>query len=117
LKFPIIKAIWTSSYVLVTAGYSAILLAAMHQFVDVWRWQRCATIFTWVGANAITLYLVNEVVGFEPFASRFVGGDFASLFDRLVTQGTGSFVTHVLGLVFAVALAGFLYRRKILLRV
>ncbi len=117
LQFPIVKAIWTSSFVLVTAGYSAILLAAMHQIVDVCGWQRWATVFIWVGANAITLYFLNDVLGFEPFAARFTGGDFASLLDRAVTPGTGGFVTHVLGLVFAVLLAGFLYRRKIFLRV
>ncbi|MGD0024553.1 MAG: hypothetical protein ABSC37_07985 [Xanthobacteraceae bacterium] len=117
LQFPIVKAIWTSSFVLVTAGYSAILLAAMHEIVDVWGWRRWATVFIWIGANAITLYFLNDVLGFEPFAARFVGGDFASLLDSVVTPGTGGFVMHVLALAFAVMLAGFLYRRKIFLRV
>jgi hypothetical protein len=36
LQFPIIKAIWTSSFVLVAGGYSAILLAVMYQVIDVW---------------------------------------------------------------------------------
>ena len=117
LQFPIIKAIWTSSFALVTAGYSAILLAAMHQIIDVWGWRRWATVFIWIGANAITLYVINEVLGFAPFVARFLGSDFVSLLDNAVTQGTGGFVMHVLGLVLAVALAGFLYRRKIFLRV
>jgi predicted acyltransferase len=117
LPFPIIKAIWTSSFVLVTAGYSAILLGAMHQIVDLWGWQRWATVFIWIGANAIMLYFLNEVLGFEPFVARFVGADFATFLNQAVTQGAGGFVTHVLGLVFAIALAGFLYRRKVFLRV
>jgi hypothetical protein len=73
-----------------------------------------ATCGTWV---VEPLYLLNEVLGFEPFATRFAGGDFARLLDRAVTQGTGSFVLHLLGLVFAVTLAGFLYSGKIFLRV
>ncbi len=117
VQFPIIKAIWTSSFVLVTAGYSAILLGVLHQVIDVWGRQRWATIFIWIGANAITLYFLNVIFGFVPFASRFVGGDFAGLLDRVVTQGTGGFVMQTLGLVFAVVLAGYLYRRKIFLRV
>ncbi|MGB6540071.1 MAG: hypothetical protein WBF03_04245 [Xanthobacteraceae bacterium] len=117
LLFPIIKSIWTSSFVLVTAGYSAILLAAMHQIVDMWRWQRWATVFIWIGANAIALYFLNEVLGFEPIVARFVGIDFASLLDHAVTQGAGGLVMHTLGLVFAIALAGFLYRRRIFLHV
>ena len=37
--------------------------------------------------------------------------------DRVTTEGTGLFLAHLLGLSFAVALAGFFYRRKIFLRV
>jgi predicted acyltransferase len=117
LQFPIIKAIWTSSFVLVAGGYSAILLGAMYQLVDVWGWKSWATIFVWIGANAITLYFLNELFKFDQFARRFVGGDVASFLDRAVTQGTGDFVVYTLGLAFAIALAGFFYRRKIFLRV
>ncbi len=117
LQFPIIKAIWTSSFVLVTAGYSAILLAVMHQIIDVWGWQRWATIFVWIGANAITLYFLNDILNFQAAAARLVGGDFASMLDRVVADGTGLFVTNVLVMMFAIALAGFMYRRKIFLRV
>jgi predicted acyltransferase len=117
LQFPVIKAIWTSSFVLVAGGYSAILLAVLHQVIDVWGWEAWATIFVWVGANAITLYFINGVAGFEPFALRFVGGDVSAWLDRMITPGTGLFVAHILGLVLAIALAGFLYRRRIFLRV
>ena len=117
LQFPIIKAIWTSSFVLVVSGYGAILLGVMHQVTDVWGWKAWATVFVWIGANAITLYFINNIVGFEPFALRFVGGDVSAWMDRAVTPGTGLFVAHLLGLVLAVALAGYLYRRKIFLRV
>jgi predicted acyltransferase len=117
LQFPIIKAIWTSSFVLVAGGYSAILLGAMHQVIDVWGFKRWATVFVWIGANAITLYFINGIVGFEPVARRFVGGDIATWLDRAVTPGTGRLIADLAGLVLVVALAGFLYRRKIFLRV
>jgi len=83
----------------------------------VWGFRRWATPFVWLGANAITLYFINDVLGFESFAKRFVGGDFADLLDRMVTPGTGSFTARALGLVLAIALAGFFYRRRIFLRV
>jgi len=117
LQFPVIKAIWTSSFVLVAGGYSLLLLGMWHQIIDVWNMRSWSTIFVWIGANAITLYFINNVFGFEPFALRFVGGDIGKLFDQFVTPGTGRFVAHVLGVAFAVALAGFFYRRKIFLRV
>jgi predicted acyltransferase len=117
LQFPVIKSIWTSSFVLVTGGYSAIMLGIMHQVIDVWRWKAWATIFVWIGTNAIALYFINGVAGFEPLALRFVGGDVKMWLDQTVTPGTGVFAAHLLGLIFAVALAGFLYRRRIFLRV
>ncbi len=117
LQFPIIKAIWTSSFVLVAGGYSAILLGATHQIIDVWGHKKGLTIFVWIGANAILLYFINGLLGFEPVASRLVGGDVGIFFDELVTRGTGLFVANLLGLVLVVLLARFLYQRQIFLRV
>jgi predicted acyltransferase len=117
LQFPIIKALWTSSFVLVAGGYSALLLGSMHQIIDVWGHRIWATVFIWIGANAIMLYFLNNVMSFERFAVRFVGGDLGRLLDWAATPGTGRFAAHALGLAFAVALAGFFYRRKIFLRV
>jgi predicted acyltransferase len=117
LQFPVIKAIWTSSFVLVAGGWSFILLGALYQIVDVWGVRNWSLIFVWVGANAITLYFLNSVLGFEPFALRFVGGDLGRLLDQITTPGTGLFIANVLGLLFAVLLARFFYRRKIFLRV
>jgi predicted acyltransferase len=117
LQFPVIKSIWTSSFVHVAGGYSLLLLRAMHQLIDVWRVKAWATIFIWIGANAITLYFLNSVTSFEQFATRFVGGDVGAFLDSVVTPGTGYLAAYAGGLVVAVALAGFLYRRKIFLRV
>jgi predicted acyltransferase len=131
LQFPIIKVLWTSSFVLVAGGYSLILLGALHEVIDVWGFARWATMFIWLGANAITLYFINNVTTdqfamrfaggtvstFDLMAKRFVGGDFAALLDRVVTPGAGTFAVRVLGLTFAILLARFLYQRKIFLRV
>jgi predicted acyltransferase len=117
LEFPVIKPIWTSSFVLVAAGWSAILLGVLYQVVDLWGVKRWATVFVWIGANAITLYFINGVFGFEPFARRLVGGDVARFFDATLTPGSGALITHLVGIAIAVMLAGYLYRRKIFLKV
>jgi len=117
LQFPIVKNIWTSSYVLVCGGLSALLLGVFHQVIDAWERRSWATIFIWIGASAITLYFINGVVGFQPLATQLVGGDVRSFVDSHLTPGAGSFLEHAVGLLLAVALAGFLYRRKIFLRV
>jgi predicted acyltransferase len=117
LQFPIIKAIWTSSFVLVAGGYSAILLGIAHQIVDVWGMKRWVTAFVWIGANAILLYFITGLIGFEPVALRIVGGDIQDYFDEQLTHGAGLFVANLAGLVLVVLLARFLYRREIFLRV
>ena len=67
LQFPIVKNIWTSSYVLVCGGLSALLLGVFHQVIDAWGRRRWATTFIWIGASAITLYLiVSGVVRPQP---------------------------------------------------
>ena len=99
------------------------LLGATYQFVDVWGCRRWATPFVWLGANAITLYFIDDVLGFimlgfsdmpgfERFAMRFVGGDFAALLDGVATPGAGHFIVRASGLALAIALAGFSYRRQ-----
>ena len=116
LHFPVIKKIWTSSYVLVAGGYSAILLGCFHQTIEVWNRRQWATPFVWIGANPITLYVMDNVVGFDRVAQRLVGGDMKHFFDAKVTEGTGELVIAIVALGIAIVIARFLYRRKIFLR-
>ena len=118
LQFPIIKQIWTSSFVLVAGGYSAILLGVFYQVIDVWEWRRWPTVFVWIGTNAITLYMLGNVMNYyETVATRFVGGDVADFLDMYVTPGTGHLLAAAGGLALAISAASYLYRHKIFLRV
>ena len=47
----------------------------MHQIIDVWGWRRWATVFLWIGANALALYFLNDIINFTSIATRFVGRD------------------------------------------
>ena len=93
------------------------LLGVFHQIIDVWKHQRWAMPFVWIGANAITLYFIESIVNFEKLSGRLVGGDVSNFFDEHATVGTGHLFRACVGLLLAIALAGFLYRRKIFLRV
>jgi predicted acyltransferase len=118
LQFPIIKQIWTSSFVLVAGGYSAILLGVFYQIIDVWEWRKWSTVFVWIGTNAIALYMLGNVMNYyETVATRFVGGDVADFFDTHVTAGAGHLLAAAGGLALAICAANYLYRNKIFLRV
>lgn len=116
-QFPVVKKIWTSSYVLVAGGYSALLLGAFYLVVDVWKFQKWCQPFVWIGMNSITIYLTANVIGgFGKLAVRFAGGDVKSFLDSHVTFGFGDLVVALVGLLLAFWFVHFLYRRKIFLR-
>jgi len=117
LQFPVVKKIWTSSFVLVAGGYSVLLLGIFYLLLDVWGQKTWAQLFFWVGANSILLYMINGVVEFRALATRLVGGSVSEFLDAQLTYGAGSFAKSAIGLGLAIALAHVLYRRKIFLRV
>lgn len=111
-NFPVIKKLWTSSFVLVAGGYSFLLLAAFYQIIDVWKWQKWSMPFVWIGVNPITIYLAHKLVDFDDLAKRLVGGQLNSHFGR---YGQLIIAATSLGIVFC--FLHFLYRRKIFLRI
>jgi predicted acyltransferase len=117
LQFPVIKMIWTSSFVLVAGGYSLLLLGMFYLVIDIWGRTAWTTIFLWFGANAITLYMINNLMDFKTVARRFVGGDVERFVESNLTPGAASFIVVTVGLALATLLARFLYRREIFLRV
>lgn len=118
LEFPVIKKIWTSSYVLVAGGYSAMLLGTFYLIVDVWKMQRWCQPFVWMGMNSITIYVTGNILGgnFDRLGGRLVGGSIRNFFDNHVAQGFGQLLVCIIGLALAFVFVRFLYNRKIFLR-
>ena len=58
LQFPVIKRIWTSTYVLVAGGYSCVLLGLFYLIIDVYKRKKWAAPFVRIGSNSITAYVV-----------------------------------------------------------
>lgn len=115
--FPIIKRIWTSSFVVLAGGLSAVVLAVFYELVDVRRWRTWCQPLVWVGSNAITIYLAAQFINFHNLAARLVGGDVKQTLDTHVAAGMGELVAAIVSLVLVVLLARFLYKRAIFLRV
>ena len=115
LQFPVVKKIWTSSFVLVAGGWSALLLAAFYYVVDVRGWKRWCQAFVWVGMNPITLYLLTGLANFRSIGQRLVGGDVKAFFESSASGG-GELVGALAAVLLVLWLARFLYRRQIFLR-
>jgi predicted acyltransferase len=117
MQFPVVKKIWTSSFVLVAGGYSAILLGAFYLVIDVWRFQGWCQPFVWIGMNSITIYFVDNIIGgFSTLGDRLAGGDVKVFFDTYVTKGLGDLVVSLIGLLLVFWFVRFLYRHKIFIR-
>ena len=110
-QFPVIKKLWTSSFVLVACGYSALLLAVFYQIIDVWKLRTWAMPFVWIGVNPITIYMAHNLVDFDKIAQRFVGGQLNGYFGNY-----GQLIVALVSLAIVFCLLHFLYRRKIFLR-
>jgi predicted acyltransferase len=112
LQFPIIKRIWTSSYVLVAGGYSCLLLAMFHALIDLRAYRKWAAPFVWIGANSLTIYLIAGLIPYDALTSRIVAGP--------VQEWLGPYdavAKTILALGLAIVLMRFMYQRKIFLRV
>lgn len=111
IYFPVIKKIWTSSYVLVSAGYCLLLLALFYWVIDVKGYKKWAFFFIVIGINPITIYVLQWIVSFDVIAGYLVQG-VAEL------AGSAKLLVLALGaLTLKWMLLWFLYRRKIFLKV
>lgn len=110
-NFPIIKNIWTSTFVLWAGGWSLLLLALFYWIIDVRGYQRWSFFFKVIGMNAITIYLVDRFFHFSVITDVFLHGIYRFIGPyRPVVESTAVVFTAWLFLYF-------LYRQKIFLRV
>ncbi|WP_088210442.1 transmembrane glucosamine N-acetyltransferase NagX [Shewanella sp. Shew256] len=109
---PVNKELWTSSFVLVTSGWSMLLLALFYALVDVLKWQKLAFIFVVIGTNAIIIYLASSLVDWKYIAQSVFGGVIAVLPENAQHLGA------VIGLLTVQWLVLYwMYRRNIFVRI
>jgi predicted acyltransferase len=73
-SFPIIKNLWTSSFVLVAGGWSLLLLALFYTIIDILQFRAWSFFFVVIGMNPITIYVLARFVDFGKIADFFFGG-------------------------------------------
>lgn len=122
LAFPINKALWTSSFVLVTGGWANLILALVYYLTDV-RKVEFGAIFKYAGANAIVIYFlssfISKVMGQINIGETSLHG---WLFDTVYTHDfislqSSSLLYGLSVVAFYCALAYILYKRKIFIKI
>jgi predicted acyltransferase len=93
LVFPVNKALWTSSYVLLTAGMGLQLLAFCYWLIDIKGYSRWSKPFLMFGMNALAVYFLAEL--------------FARIFYIVPAPGAGGGPTDLRSFVYERAFASW----------
>jgi predicted acyltransferase len=124
--FPINKALWTSSYVALTAGLALLLLALCYWLIDVRGWRGWTKPFIILGSNAITLYVLSGLL-VDTLSIIDVGGAdkpvsastwiYTHLFAPLASPYNASLLYAFAHLAVLFVVLAWMYRRRMFLRV
>lgn len=71
--FPVIKLMWTSSYVLIAGGISFMVMTLFYWIIDVHGHRKWAFGFVVIGMNPLVVYVATELFDFKQVADVFVG--------------------------------------------
>lgn len=109
--FPIIKHIWSSSFVLFSGGLCYLLLALFFLVIDVLGYRKWAFGLVVIGMNAIAVYMATHLYDFRNIGDIFVGG---------LAQWTGDWfflVRASAGFVVVWLILYWMYRKNTFIRI
>ena len=126
--FPINKSLWTSSYVLLSAGLACLVLAAIFWLVDIEGYRGWTGPFLVFGTNAITAYWLSTLCGIV-LDWITLGGPaeadqvvlktylYETFFASWLAPANASLAYAVAYVVVWLGLLSVLYRRRIFIRI
>src|SRR5215813_1010670 len=112
---PVVKRIWTPSWVLFSGGWCFLLTAAFYTLIDMKGWKRWAFPLVVIGMNSIAAYCIAELLPgfFSATLKTHLGQNsfkiFGDAYEPLIIGG--------LVLIIYWAILFWMYRRKIFLRI
>jgi predicted acyltransferase len=110
--FPIIRSLWTSSFVLVTCGISTLLLASFYLIFDVWGHSKWAFFFVVFGVNSIAVYMMAHMFDFSLIGNIFVGG-----LGRFFASNVQDFVQAVAAMMVMWLIMYWMYCKKTFIKI
>jgi predicted acyltransferase len=115
---PIIKKIWTPSFVFYSGGFTLVVLACCYWLCDVRGMRAWSYPLRVLGSNAILAFTVSQLIGDyldKPWAIR--ASCFALLHSFVPNATVASFMFALLNLLLIIAILAPLHHRRIFLRV
>jgi len=127
IVFPINKSLWTSSYVVFTAGAALQLLGFCYWLIDVkghTKWARFAVIY---GMNSITVFFLSGIVVRSMIWIKIAGPDgksitlytwiYRNLFASWAGAMNGSLAFAIANVLFWFGMMAILYRKRIFIKI
>jgi predicted acyltransferase len=125
--FPVNKALWTSSYAVLTAGMALELLAACYWLVDIKGYRAWAKPFLAFGTNALAVYFLSEFTVLVASLVKFTRADgsradvlgliYEKLFASWASPVNASLMFAVCTVLVWLGVMSILYRKRIFIRV
>jgi predicted acyltransferase len=125
--FPVNKALWTSSYVVLTTGMALQLLAACYWLIDIEGYSRWAKPFLVFGTNALAVYFLSEFTVLVASLIQFTRSDgsqtdalgfiYEKLFASWASPVNASLMFAVCTVLVWLGAMSILYRKRIFIRV
>jgi len=121
--FPINKAIWSSSFVLVTSGWATLILGIVHYITDV-RKVKFGAVFKYVGMNAITIFFLSSFISKTFYLTKVNDSQsihnwlYHTFYTSIISSDKIASIIYALSVVGLYLLLGYvLYKRKIFIKV
>jgi predicted acyltransferase len=116
--FPINKKLWTSSFVLLTAGLALMILALCYWVLDIRQWRGSWTKpFLIFGMNAIAAYVCAALLAHILIATDWGEVLYAKLIQPYFNPANASLVFALIFVVLCWVAMWALYRKKIFLKI
>jgi predicted acyltransferase len=112
---PVVKRIWTPSWVLFSGGWCFLLLAAFYLLIDLWGRRRWAFPLVVIGMNSIAAYCMAHM--FDGFIGSSLNTHLGADAFKVFGQAYEPLVHGALVLFVMWLLLFWMYRRKLFLRI
>ncbi len=115
--FPINKLLWSSSYVVFTAGFALQMLALCYLSIDILHHRRWSTPFLVFGMNAIAVFFLSSLTGRILGLTGAKPAIYHSLFASWLPPMQASLLFAVCYILFWLGVMYILYRKKIFIKI
>jgi predicted acyltransferase len=108
--FPVIKLMWTSTFVLIGGGFGFLMLALFYWVIDIKGFQKWSFFFRVIGMNSIVVYCGAMLISFRQIGNVIVG----SLLPRI--GAWDDFISEITALTIIWLILYWMYRKQTFVR-